>query len=157
MPSLKAYVLLLCALSSGCAATLIPNTDVEDNSQNRAVVNFVETYRHAVEERDIARLMRLASPSYFDDNGTPSGDDDVDYEGLAHKLAQWPSHLLAARYEIRYRRVTFRDNGRVYVDFTYTGSFRYATPDGGRWERRLADDRIVLEKNGDSFRIRSGM
>ena len=33
----------------GCAAAMIPNTSVEDTSDNRQVVEFVEDYRRAVE------------------------------------------------------------------------------------------------------------
>ena len=36
---------------SACSKTYIPNTDVEDSSQNRKVISFCEDYRHAVEER----------------------------------------------------------------------------------------------------------
>ena len=152
-----ALQLVLLSFAGGCGAAMIPNTDVEDSPENRAVIDFLEQYRHAVEERDVGKLLHLASHEYFDDNGTPSGDDDVDYDGLAHKLALWPSRLLTVRYEIRYRRITFRDNGRIYVELQYTSNFRYATPDGGRWERRLADNRMILEHDGGTFRIRRGM
>ncbi|MBK8170620.1 MAG: hypothetical protein IPK60_09790 [Sandaracinaceae bacterium] len=140
----------------GCGASVIPNTDVEDNSANREIVEFVERYRLAVEARDVGVLMRLASPSYFDDNGTPSGDDDVDFDGLRSKLAGFTDNLLAVRYEIRYRRVTYRRD-EVAVDYTYTGSFRVTTATGDRWARRLADNRLVLRREGDQLRIVSGM
>jgi hypothetical protein len=43
---------LLCALPLlsllACEPTLIPNTRVEDNSQNREVLDFIERYRKAI-------------------------------------------------------------------------------------------------------------
>ncbi len=149
-------MLLASAALGGCGASMIPNTDVEDTSANREVVEFVERYRLALEARDVGLLLRLASPQYFDDNGTPTGDDDIDFDGLRDKLAAFPDNLLAVRYEIRYRRVTFRRD-EVAVDYTYTGSFRVVTASGDRWARRLADNRLVLRREGDELRIVSGM
>jgi len=150
--------LLAIAAASGCTREVIPNTDVEDTSDNREVIQFCEEYRAAVEERNVATLMRLASQRYYDDNGTPSGLDDVDYQGLGEKLNIWREGVLDVRYEIRYRRVTF-NRDRVLVDYTYTGSFRVHTEGGERWARRLADNRLILEREGDDevFRILSGM
>ncbi|MCA9580650.1 MAG: hypothetical protein KC416_02575 [Myxococcales bacterium] len=148
-------VLFLCVL--GCGGATIPNTDVEDTDDNREVLEFVEEYRKAVESRDVAELLALASPDYHDDSGTPAADDDVDYEGLKGRLQRWSEALLSVRYEIRYRRVSFvRD--RVLVDYTYTGSFKMKGPDGDRAERRLDENRLVLVRTGDDgFRILSGM
>jgi hypothetical protein len=44
------------------------------------------------------------------------------------------------------------------VDYTYIGRFRVDAPEGSRWERRLADNRMVIAKNKDgSYAILSGM
>ena len=158
MPKLRTFLLLAAAtLSTGCAATLIPNTDVEDTAENRDVLGFVEGYRHAVQERDVRKLLSLASPNYLDHNGTVSGADDVDLETLRAKISALQSAIEDVRFEIRYRRVSFRGE-RVFVDLTYTGSFRVREPGGGHhWSRRLSDQRIVLEHKNDSFLILSGM
>jgi hypothetical protein len=150
--------LLAISAASGCTRDVIPNTDVEDNSRNREVLEFCERYRAAVEERNVTALMRLASQRYYDDNGTPSGLDDVDYEVLGEKLNTWREGVLDVRYEIRYRRVTFTHE-RILVDYTYTGSFRVHTAEGERWARRLADNRLILEREGEEevFHIISGM
>ncbi len=155
---LSASLALLAPLS-GCARDVIPNTDVEDTAENREVIQFVETYRRAVEGRDVASMIEMASPRYFDDNGTPTGGDDLDYDGLREKLTAWREQVLDVRYEMRYRRVTFvEDTDRVLVDYTYTGSFRVDTPEGERWSRRLADNRLVLMQTDEGeFRILSGM
>ena len=141
----------------GCGSSTIPNTTVEDTSDNRAVVQFVEKYRHAVQRKDVAALLSLASPRYLDDNGSPAGTDDIDYENLKARLTLWKDNVLDVRYEIRYRNITYRET-TVWVDYTYTGNYRIKSPDGTtRWSRRLADNRLILDNRGDSFLILSGM
>jgi len=148
---------LAACLAAGCARDVIPNTDVPDSAENREVVQFVERYRHAMEERDVAALLGLVSDGYYDDNGTPIGTDDMDVDGLRAKLAIFRARVLAVRYEIRYRHVTFTTNERILVDYTYTGSFRVNTSEGERWSRRLADNRIVLGREHGELRILSGL
>jgi hypothetical protein len=150
-------VLLLLALGA-CNHDVIPNTDVEDTPETRDVVAFVERYRSAVVARDVNKLVGLASTDYYDDMGTPQGDDDVDLDGLREKLTEtFSAELLAVHYDIRYRDVAFLPT-RVLVDYTYIGRFRLNTPEGSRWERRLADNRIVLGRKKDgSYSIMSGM
>jgi hypothetical protein len=145
------------AAFAACAPTLIPNTRVEDNSQNREVLEFVERYRTAIESRNTAALLGLASQNYFDDMGTPAGKDDIDYEGLKAALARMREEVLGARYQISYRAVTFDSYHRVLVDLLYTGWFRINTADGPEWKRRLEPHRIVLAREDGQFRILSGM
>jgi len=147
---------LLFAVCTGCGTQNIPNTHVEDTEANRQVLDFVEVYRDAVQKRDSAQLLRLASKDYFDDMGTPSGDDDIDYEALEVGLRRVREEVLSARYQISYRAIT-RTSDRVLVDLLYTGWFRIETPDGPRWRRRLEPHRIVLAQQDDDYKIMSGM
>jgi hypothetical protein len=153
---------VLAALLSlvGCARN-IPNTDVEDTPENRAVIEFMEGYRHAVEERDVGAILAMTSPEYLDDSGTPGGDDDIDYEVLTEKLQGLREHLLDVRnYNMRYRRIRYVQ-GRVFVEYTYTAYFQVATQgeSHGRWARRIADHRAVLERDPDTddFKFMSGL
>lgn len=156
LPVLALLTLLPLGALSGCGGGNIPNTDVPDTSENREVVQFVEQYRQAIERRDVARLLQLASRRYFDDNGTPGGLDDIDFDILSVQLARWREQVVDTRYDIRYRRITF-DRDKVLVDYTYAGSFRVSTPEGDRWARRLSDNRLVLTREEGDFRILSGM
>jgi len=140
----------------GCGAQLIPNTDVPDTAENREAIEFVEEYRHAVESHNPATILRLVSREYFDDNGTPQSADDVDYEGLQGRLGRWTDDVIDVRYEMRYRRVAVYPE-RVFVDVTYTGSFKVRTAEGERWERRLADNRVELVRENGELRIISGL
>lgn len=150
--------LLMTLALTGCGRDVIPNTDVEDTKQNREVIEFVEKYRKAVQQRNVGELMELASERYLDDNGTPVGRDDIDYKRLREKLSKLNQEVKDVRYEIRYRRIIFRGD-KVYVDYTYTASFLVQTPEGERWSRRLADNRLELgRRDGEGpYRILSGM
>jgi len=157
MRSMLSLCLLLVGLSA-CGKDKIPNTDVEDTPEGREVIQFVERYRVAVTNRNVEQLLALASKDYFDDMGTTAGDDDIDKEGLAERLkATFAAELLSVHYDIRYRDVVFLPT-KILVDFTYIGRFRINTPEGSRWERRLADNRMVLGKTKDGqYSILSGM
>ena len=155
---IRAIAALSLVALSACTHDTIPNTDVEDSPETREVVDFVERYRQAVVSRDVNKLLVLASKDYYDDMGTPQGDDDVDLEGLGERLREtFSENLLAVHYDIRYRDVTFLPT-KVLVDYTYIGRFRINSPEGPRWERRLADNRMVLAKQANgAFIILSGM
>jgi len=157
MRALLALGLSGTALASGCAASPIPNTSVEDTAENREILGFMEEYRHAVEERDVGKILSLASPHYLDDNGTPPGGDDIDFDGLRGKLQRWATGVPDVRYEIHYRRVSHQ-GARIVVDYRYTASYRLHSEDGqDHWSRRLNDNRIVLvPADDDSARHEGG-
>jgi hypothetical protein len=186
-----ANALLLAALAAplvaSCGAQTIPNTTVPDTRENHAVIDVAERYRRAVEAMDTRTLLAMASERYFEDAGTPQGDDDYGYEGLRRLLSIWAEEVRGVRYEIRYRSVSFEQGGtRALIDYTYTGSFtlrrpplqlpegvdvpqgamlnvdpvRGATPvntDREVWFRRVADNRLELEREGNEWRIVAGM
>jgi hypothetical protein len=153
--SLAAAGLGLCA----CEATMIPNTRVEDTSENREVVDFVEKYRLAVEERNTPILLSMASENYFDDMGTPAGEDDVDYDALKKGLARMHEDVSGARYQVSYRAVSYAADRHVLVDMMYTGWFRVTPVGAGEpvWKRRLSAHRIVLDRGDKGYKILSGM
>jgi hypothetical protein len=154
----RASTFALIGLASACTHDKIPNTDVDDSPEAREVIKFVENYREAVVARSVPKLLALASKDYYDDMGTPQGDDDVDLTGLEEQLkATFGPDLLAVHYDIRYRDVVFLPT-KVLVDYTYIGRFRINAAEGTRWERRLADNRMILvKKDKGGFQIASGM
>lgn len=152
----RQMILVGCVLVGGCNTQMIPNTTIEDSPYNREVITFCEHYRNALEQRDIGALLALASPRYYENSGTPEGDDDYDITGLRDVLRRTLPRVQTVRYEFRYRRVSV-ERERVLVDYTYSGSFRVETEDGHRWFRRVADNQLELERVGDEYRIVAGM
>ena len=154
---LCALALFLSVFSFGCDPDLIPNTRVEDTADNREVLEFVEKYRQAVEERNVPALLAMASPNYLDDMGTPAGTDDIDYDGLKAGLQRIHESVLGARYQISYRAVTYATDQKVLVDILYTGWFRVNTAKGPEWKRHLEPHRIVLAREEQRYKIVAGM
>jgi hypothetical protein len=143
--------------AAGCAHEYLPNTDVEDNEFNRKVVEFCEDYRHAVERRNVGLLMKLADEKYYEDGATIDTSDDLDLAGLKVYLESKFRDVKSIRYEIRYRNVTLGRNNEIYVDYTYSASYQIPSPKGEVWRRTVADNRLSLIPNGETFRIMSGM
>jgi len=160
VPSLRSLLLLLVLAvlpTLGCTHQYILNTDVEDTDFNRRVIEYCEQYRHAVEQRSTARLLKMAHPSYYEDGGNVDASDDLDYEGLEKYLNTEFNQTRAIRYEIHYRNVSEGRKDTVLVDYTYSASYKIPTPHGDVWRRRVADNRIQLVREGEGFRILSGM
>ena len=124
-----AFLAFFTALS-GCRQQYIPNTDVEDSDFNRRVISFCEDYRRAVEQRKVGVLLQLAHPSYYEDGGNIDSSDDIDYAGLEEYLKDRFKETKAIRYEIRYRRVGKGRKKLVYVDYTYSASYKIPSQDG---------------------------
>lgn len=141
----------------GCAKTYIVNTDVEDTGENLKIIVFCETYRNAVEAKNIGLLLKLASPRYHEDGGNINGGDDLDYDGLKDYLTSTFMKTEDVRYEIRYRKVTFSPTNHIYVDYTYAGSYRLPGVKAEEWKHTVADNRLDLVPDGETYKIVSGM
>jgi len=149
--------ILALGVLGGCSKHYIPNTDVEDTGENRKVITYCEEYRKAVEEKNVPALLKMAHARYYEDGGNAKPEDDIDYDGLKDYLTSNFLKTNAIRYEIRYRKITFTERKDVYIDYTYTASYRIPGLKNEEWRHTVADNRIVLVHEGDSFRITSGM
>jgi hypothetical protein len=150
----------------GCNHDYIPNTQVEDSDFNRDVIAYCEDYRHAVERRNTEQLLKMADAKYYEDGGTVDTSDDLDLDGLKAYLHKEFGKTTAIRYEIFYRDISIGRSNQVFVDYTYSASYKVPGPivpgnNSGApnevWRRRVADNRLELVRNGESFRILSGM
>jgi hypothetical protein len=152
-------LLLTAPLVSGCASSYIPNTTVEDTSENRKIIGVCEKYRNAVEGRDVDTVVSMAHPSYFETGGNAKASDDIDYNGLRAYLTEKFKHTKQIRYEIKYHRVSETENKVILVEFTYTASFQIPTATGDMWHRAVRDNQLQLirDPKSDSFRILRGM
>ena len=165
MPSLArsvSWLLLLvtAGLLVGCASQVayINGTTVEDNERNRNIIKTIEQYRVAVEKKDIATLVSLASKNYWDDSGTPTGSDDFGYDGLREILQNRFKRADAIRYTMKYMKVKPLSANRaavdVMLDATYTINTEHGTPQ--RLDFRDQNE-MVLEWDGKRWLFLSGM
>src|SRR3954467_6836934 len=143
--------------AGGCSEWLISHPDVEDSSENKKVISFCEEYRHAVEDKDVGRLLKLASPRYYEDGGNTNPEDDIDADGLKDYLTSTFVKTQTIRYEIRYRRVTFNENKKIYIEYTYSASYRIPGLKGEEWKHTVADNRLEIVADGETFKILAGM
>jgi hypothetical protein len=153
----RLLIALLPLGSLGCTTQLIPNTDLEDTAENRSLVEFCELYRHAVERRDIDKLLSYAHPDYYEDGGNVDATDDLDYAGLKTYLEGEFVRARAIRYEIHYRRILKNERNGWDIDYTYSASYKLPEGDAEVWHREVAENELVLVAAGDSFKILSGM
>jgi hypothetical protein len=144
--TLLAASVALAALTMGCVRHYIPNTDVEDTSDNRDAVLFCEKYRKAVERRDVPLLLTMISPRYYEDGGNADASDDLDYAGMREYLQKQLQDAKAIRYEIRYRRVVAsKETDRIFVDFTYSASYKVpGLEEKDEWRRTVSENRLEL-------------
>lgn len=158
-PLLLATIGLGLLSTVACRTQLIPNTDVEDTSENRQVIEFCERYRKAVERRDVIQLLKLAHEDYYEDGGNIDAEDDLDKAGLEAYLRSKFAQAKAIRYEIRYRRIGKGRRDIVTVDFTYSASYQLPTEAGDVWRRTVAENRLELvpKADGEGFLILTGM
>jgi hypothetical protein len=156
--ALTGYVAFLGLTQVACTQQMIPNTDVGDTEENRKIVQFCEEYRHAVENRKVGVLLGLAHPKYYENGGNIDATDDIDRAGLKEFLEERFRDTRTIRYEIRYRRVQFMKDETVFVDYTYSASYKIPGPTGEDvWHRQVADNRLELVPHEGTFLILSGM
>lgn len=141
----------------GCKKHYLPDTTVEETEANRRVISFLEDYRHAVEQRNIALLLQMAHPNYHEDGGNIDSSDDISRAGLEKYLTERFRDTKDIRYEALYRRIGEGRGGTIEVDYSYTAAYRVPSADGDVWRNAVADNRIVLVPKGESFQILSGM
>ena len=153
--SLVAVLWLL--LLACCNKTYIPNTDVEDNSENRKVISFCEEYRHALEDKNVGAMLKMMSPSYFEDGGNTRNDDDADFDKMREFMTGDFLKTNGIRYEIRYRRVTFTERAHVYIDYTYAAAWKVPGVKAEEWHHTVSDNRLDIVPDGETFKIVGGM
>jgi hypothetical protein len=156
-PSAFLVTLVFAVGAFACSTVYIPNTDVEDTSENRQVILFCERYRHALEDRNVAQLLKMMSPAYFEDGGNTKNEDDADFDRTREFLTGDFLKTAGIRYEIRYRRVTFTQNNHIFVDYTYAAAWKLPGVKAEEWHHRVADNRLDLVRDGESFKILGGM
>ena len=156
-PWLSLLVLVLALAAIGCTKNLIPNTDVSDTAENRDVIFFCERYRKDMEDRSVRDLLKLMSPAYFETGGNTKTGDDADYDKIHEFLVGDFLKTTGIRYEIRYRRVTFTEQSHILVDYTYAAAWKIPGAKGDEWHHRVADNRLDLVRDGESYKILRGM
>ena len=147
--------LVLLGAFAACRRT-IPNTDILDSADTRAILAVIEQYRAAAERRDAAKVMGLVSKSYFDDAGTPDPADDLDYGQLAKAVAADYGRLPSTRLELSVKQIDVAGDRAVAYLF-YEAHYRITTPKGEVPKQEQDVSRMVFAREGGAWKITSGL
>lgn len=162
-PALLLGGVLLLVGACGPRVSYIQGTKIERTSENQKLISRVEQYRSAVEEKDAAGLLLMASREYWEDGGTPDGDDDYGFAGLKDVLTSRFQQADSIRYSMRYKRIRLapgatEDSRRAFVDVLVDASFTIPDARGGLRRSDLRDQgQLVLDWDGEKWMFVSGM
>lgn len=151
MRSLSIASLLLATLAfSACKPDMLPGTAVEDTKENRAVVDFLEEYREAVETRSAAQVLTLVADDYFEDGGTSDQADDYGAEKLQRDLDKAFEHAKAIHLEVFVQNVEYdEEKGLWNVDYRYRERALLAFEAGEKWVTHTDVNRLVLRSRDE--------
>src|SRR5690349_1710886 len=90
---------------AACGAHRIPNTEINDTPDTRAIYAVIDSYRLAAERREPDAILALVSKQYFDDAGTPDPGDDLDYTQLQGVLPARFQKVSSMRLGITVRQI----------------------------------------------------
>ena len=146
------FTLGLLVVIGGCKPTLLPSTNLADNKENRALVDFMLQYKGAVEKRNTDAVMALVSKDYFEDNGNLVQEDDYGFEGLSERLNNRFDHLKAIKLDLFIQNVA-EDENKVFVVYRYQQRSLVTLPAGESWVSHNDVARLTLIKKGDDLRM----
>lgn len=148
----------------GCGAAVIDDSsvvdeeaEIPDTEENRAIVALVETYRRAMEDKDIGTLRRIISSDYYENGGTShTTEDDYGYDGLARVFELMAENVRQLRLSVVIRRIDVEGNrANVYVDFGY--NMLYVIEGQERWQVDRDLNRMELVREGTEWRVAAGL
>ncbi len=147
----------------GGSTHYIAGTKIESNDENGALVKRVEEYRAAIEKKDASALLLMASREYWEDSGTPTGEDDYGFAGLKTVISTRFQQAESIRYSMRYKRIRFvpesaNEPRKAFVDVLIDASFTVPDSRGGlRRTDKRDQGQFVLAWQDDKWMFLSGM
>lgn len=144
---------------AACAgeSAVIYGTRVPDTEENRKLIDVCEQYRIAVEKKDTTSIMALASRSYWEDGGTPTGADDYGYDGLRSVLDTRFARADGIRYTMKYMDIRRVGRNRAVIDVMIDATYSIATASGPRRLDMRDQNEMTLEFQNGRWQFLSGM
>jgi ketosteroid isomerase-like protein len=150
-------IALLAVVSLAACARNIPNTEIRDTTDNRALIAAVDAYRKALDTRNLDAVMVLVSPSYYDDAGTMDASDDVDYKMLPQVLQETFQRIAQVRIEFGITAIEVVGD-KAMVDLFYDAKYRVTTPRTEIAKRDTDVQRLVFQRDGQGgWKIITGL
>lgn len=146
---------LLALLLAACSHNTIAGTSIPDKPETRAVLDVLNKYKEALEERNAQALLALAAPGYYD---TSRANRPMDYAALQRELPADLARLAGVRLELTIKDVHV-DGSKANVDYFQVLRYAVRLPDGSeKWEPAQSDDaRMKLVQVDGGWKIASGL
>ena len=143
-------------LTSACAHTTIPGTEIEDTEENRAIIRVVEEYKTAVEAMDTDAILALVSPNFYENNGNIDESDDYDKVGLGKNLRSNFERTKRIQLILRIDDVLVEEQ-TAYAELYYQIRAHNEYPAGLKWETGSDRTRLTFERVEDRWLIVAGL
>jgi len=153
---MKAAAASCALLLAACSHATIANTPIEDNKENRSVLDILSRYKQAVEAKDIDAILTLVSPDYMDVAMPGRARDAKDYAALKTALKEQFDRTRSIRLELHPRDVKV-DGDKASVDYFYVVRYDPVLPSGTSWRSETDDARLKLQRTQGLWKIVSGL
>lgn len=165
-------LLVFSATSIGCAGNFIRGDElypddphfsideqaqIEDTTDARQLLDVLFQYRRALVSKDFGTLLRLVSDDYYDNAGTThTTADDYGRDELDEHFELLANYAQQIRYRIVVKDVQI-DGGRAHIDYEFEYAFQYRIGDHETWDAGVDVNRVEFLREGERWRISSGM
>ena len=144
--------LILLAATLGCGPHRIPGTDLEDTGDTRAIIETIARYNSSLEARDASGILGLVDPSFRDNAGTLTPDDDIDIQKLRTVLPQRLAKLQDVAVRIEIKTIDVKGD-RAGVVYTWVSQFKLNNKSMTESDIK----RMELKRGADGWKILSGL
>jgi hypothetical protein len=145
---------------SACKPNLLPMSSVSNTAENRAVMQFMDKYKNAIEQHSVAEVMALVAPDFYESSGTDNAEDDYGYSQLQQKLEKAFARVknLTLRYHVQ--QIARKDD-QLFVYYYFNEHILADFPVGEEWMAGNDVNRLVLrvrsKAQGGGYEILSGL
>lgn len=159
MEMLRSHLVLagfMAAVLTGCAHSKIPNTTIDDTKDNRAILEIVDAYHSAMENRDADAILALVSDDFYEDNGNTDRNDDYGKAQLAETLRSEFEKTEQLQLGLKVEDIVVsEDRAQAFVQYNLRA--RTDFPSGKKWKTSSDRSRMTLVRVGDKWLIISGL
>jgi hypothetical protein len=147
----------LLVLATACTPRKIPNTEIRDTPENRAVFTVVSEYVKGMNQRDAGLVLGQVAPDYYDDAGTPEPADDLDRERLEKSLREdFAGRVDSTKLAVSLRKIEVQGD-TAFAEIFFDSYYRVQTPTGPVPRRDSDVQRIRLRRVGPGWKIVAGL
>ena len=133
------------------------DSKIEDTNEVRAVLDILYQYRSALVSKDFGTLNRLVSENYYENTGTThTTEDDYGHAELANVFEKMAEYAEQIRYNVTVHSVVV-EQSQAHIDYEFEYAYQYRIADEETWDAGMDVNRLELHREGDQWRIISGM